>query len=161
MHLALALTYAVLTTTLHITAYTPSPEACRISHTNCLNPAHPIMGTGISPFVGAAACSYDFPLGTTIRFQEYPTVTVGGKSFTLPEEVICLDRFGRSTRNHRVDIVLLFPQDPGQTELALARTFGLRNLQAVITLPAQPWQRSRSGPWPAPPAAPGAIHWGD
>ena len=161
MHLAFAITYAVLTSTVQVTAYTPSPEACRVARTNCLNPAHPLMGTGIQPFVGAAACSLDFPLGTTIRFQEPPTVTVAGNSFTVPAEVICLDRFGRPTRNSRVDIVLLYPQDPGQTELALARHWGVRNLPAVITRPAQPWQQLRTRLWPVPGTTPGATIWGN
>ncbi len=155
MHLAFAITYAVITTTVQTTAYTPSPEACRLARMNCFDPVRPLMATGLPPFVGAAACSYDFPLGTVIEFQDSVTVTVDGHSFTLPQEVICLDRFGRPTRNRRVDIVLLLPEDPGRTELALARAWGARSLTAVVRFPDERWQPPPTAfLWPPPATAP-------
>ena len=141
MHFAIAITFAVFTTTINVTMYTPSPEACRLARTNCLNPNDPTMGTGIRPFVGAAACSYDFPLGTIIRVQDAPTtLSVNGASFTVPTEVVCLDRFGRPTRNRRVDLVLLVPENPGLTELQLARQWGYRQLAVTVERPQVFWR---------------------
>jgi 3D (Asp-Asp-Asp) domain-containing protein len=136
---ALAMTL-IYTTTVQATAYTPSPEACALAHRNCLNPANPTMGTGLPPFVGAAACSYDLPLGTVLRVQQDANVSYGDAAFNLPRELICLDRFGRPTRGRRIDIVLLYPNDPGSTELNLARAWGVRQLEVEVYQASRPWR---------------------
>jgi hypothetical protein len=100
------------------------------------------MGTGLPPFVGAAACSYDLPLGTILHVEngEGLTVQAGDATFTVPRRLMCLDRFGRPTRGRRVDIVFLVPESPGRAELDLARNWGVRSLTVAVDLPERPWR---------------------
>ncbi len=150
---------AVMTLTLLITAYAPSPEACAIRRTNCANVVRPTMASGLIPFVGAAACSDDMPLGTSIKLIGAPSVTGGGRTFVAPSEIVCLDRFGSKTVGpRRVDLVLLVPEDPGRTELALADAWGRREVQATVAIakPARVAKQARPAKpprWWTPPRA--------